>query len=541
MSVPSRPNIYPQPLTELSQITFWWDPPTSTGGSPITSYILSNTSPPLTYTYNENQRSAFITNLTPSTTYAFQIAASNANGISPFAPFATVKTGIEPLPITDLSANPDSNVSNSLISWSSNVSNTDVQYQVLTAIPTDLYGNEIPTSTITKSVFSNKTSFFLQNLGNYNYNISLQTGNSVGYSEPVYTGVTNLFPGSSLFTVNAGPPASASSWSIATTPTISVGTSPFTIEWFQNMTSTATSSRTSFCLYTSSDKYVQFDISGQSAYDYTYTIDYSTSTGTTLNTVRVVEDLQNRWVHFALVATGTRFRLFVDGAYIMTSTANYDLTGNTSTLMVGFTPRVLSSDTSKAFRGYITNFRMVTGTQLYTDISGQINIPPIPVPISNTGSTEVIVIPLSTRVYDPSSNNRTITQTNTTFSTSSPDDVSRTIFYSTAVTTSFNSSFYGKQYTVSQAGTISRCKVLCTPYFGCLAIYFIHNGISRQASWVCPQGGYHWYAGILGTPITVAPGDTIQIHQSALAAFRNYTCGIDSTGAAATVIELVLT
>jgi hypothetical protein len=422
------------------------------------------------------------------------------------------------------------------------MSNTDVQYQILTATPTDLYGNEVTSSTITKSVYFDKTSFFLQNLGNYNYNVAVQTGNSAGYSTEVTTGVTNLIEGSSLFTVNAGPPATSSYWSIATSPTISVGTSPFTIEWFQNMNSTAASPpRASFCLYTNSDKYVEFDISGQSTYEYTYWIDYSTPTGTTYDTIRVIEDLQNRWVHFALVATGTRFQLFVDGAYITTTNFDYDLTGDTIYLMVGFTPRVIPSFTPKAFQGYITNFRMVTGTQLYTDISGQISIPTIPIPISETGTTEAIVIPLSTGLYDPSSNNRTITGTNTTFSTSSPNDVLRTIFYSTAVTTSFGSSFYSQQYTVSQAGTISRCKVLCTPYTACLAMYFIHNGNWTQASWVCPEGGYHWYVGILGTPITVAPGDTIQIHQSALAAGRDYTCGIDNTGAAATVIELVLT
>jgi hypothetical protein len=85
-ATPSAP--YPNPTLPTAgdtQLTFNWTSGAS-GGSPVTSYLLTNGS--LTYNPASNATSFNATGLTNRTSYTFQLAASNANGLGAYANFS---------------------------------------------------------------------------------------------------------------------------------------------------------------------------------------------------------------------------------------------------------------------------------------------------------------------------------------------------------------------------------------------------------------------------------------------------------------------
>jgi len=85
---------------------------------------------------------------------------------------------------------------------------------------------------------------------------------------------------------------------------------------------------------------------------------------------------QNTWHHFALTRGANVWRAFLDGVQVSSATANVNL-GQTNSLNVG-DGRVPGA----SFDGYISNFRIVTGTALYT---ANFNLPPTPLTaITNT-------------------------------------------------------------------------------------------------------------------------------------------------------------
>lgn len=93
MSAPSPPQINDLPRVDATQIQFWWDPPLSDGGNPVTDYTLSCVSPALSFTIPAPQNTYLVTGLTTGVLYAFTITANNINGSSTSAPFRTVICG----------------------------------------------------------------------------------------------------------------------------------------------------------------------------------------------------------------------------------------------------------------------------------------------------------------------------------------------------------------------------------------------------------------------------------------------------------------
>ena len=83
-ATPSAPIVTPQPTAGDTQLTFNWNPGAS-GGSPVTSYVLTNGT--LTYNPASNVTTYIATGLTNRTSYTFQLAASNANGLGAYANF----------------------------------------------------------------------------------------------------------------------------------------------------------------------------------------------------------------------------------------------------------------------------------------------------------------------------------------------------------------------------------------------------------------------------------------------------------------------
>lgn len=102
------------------------------------------------------------------------------------------------------------------------------------------------------------------------------------------------------------------------------------------------------------------------------------------------------WHHIALTRSGTTLRLFLNGTQIGTATNSDNLTG--STLTIG-----ANNDGSEAFPGWISNFRLVKGTALYTS-----TFTPATSPLTAVSGTSILTCQSSTFV-DNSSNNFSIT------------------------------------------------------------------------------------------------------------------------------------
>ena len=87
-TVPSQPNISIRPKATNQTLEFYWSAPSSNGGSPITSYLLTDGTITETLTSGGYYKR---TGLTNGQAYSFTLAASNAIGLGPAAAFRTVQ------------------------------------------------------------------------------------------------------------------------------------------------------------------------------------------------------------------------------------------------------------------------------------------------------------------------------------------------------------------------------------------------------------------------------------------------------------------
>lgn len=115
----------------------------------------------------------------------------------------------------------------------------------------------------------------------------------------------------------------------------------------------------------------------------------------------------NFWYHVAVVRTGTSANqvfIYVNGTAInTTSTALGSLSGITGTFNIGFAGEAYGT----RFQGYISNFRVVNGTALYTSA-----FTPSTTPLTNISNTFLLTCQ-SSRLVDNSNFGATITSTGT--------------------------------------------------------------------------------------------------------------------------------
>lgn len=203
--VPEAPEIFIRPDAQTSTLSFYWSPPASDGGSPITSYFLTDGT--ISETISPNPPFTHIQRgLTNGQTYSFTLAASNSVGLGPSAAFRSVKPGLPPDPPSIPSFTNLGNYQYQ-IGWTNpaNDGGATPLGTCLTAIPLDSSGNLITTSTnnyILKSVIGASTTQGTITLTDfYDYKVLIQTVNDPGYSP------ARLYTSSILS--KSGPPGSS--------------------------------------------------------------------------------------------------------------------------------------------------------------------------------------------------------------------------------------------------------------------------------------------------------------------------------------------
>ena len=116
----------------------------------------------------------------------------------------------------------------------------------------------------------------------------------------------------------------------------------------------------------------------------------------------------NRWHHYAIVRNGTTFTIYINGISRETATSSVSIGAQGGSFIFGD----VSTTTNTPFFGYITNFRLVNGTAVYTS-----NFIPSTSPLTAIPNTQILLQGL----VDRSANAFTVTNNRgVTLSTLSP-------------------------------------------------------------------------------------------------------------------------
>ena len=202
MSAPSAPitDIWPQCSNQ--QIKFFWRPPASNGGNPVTKYTLACSDIAYSQDLSANVGNFLVTGLTNATTYTFTITATNINGTGPAGTFASVQPGFIPFGPSEATLS-TINTSTALVTWtpSTVAGEGRIRTYVIQGFPSSL---AMSSFSKTKNSYQNFVTF--ENLStNIYYRFLVRGVNDVGYCPPfAYTSTIG-------FGVGGGPAFSPSS------------------------------------------------------------------------------------------------------------------------------------------------------------------------------------------------------------------------------------------------------------------------------------------------------------------------------------------
>lgn len=176
--------------------------------------------------------------------------------------------------------------------------------------------------------------------------------------------------GSLLFTAS-----STSGISIPNDVDLRMGTSDFTIEWFQYQLATSgTTYQRLFSIGTFSSQSIAVSLEGTDSSRQFY------AWLSSFNPIGSTQNLLNAWIHFAVCRSSNITRVFQNGTQIGSNISNStNFNDTTNALVIG---NETSRSAATAFNGYITNFHWVKGTALYT---ANFTRPSAPItPVANT-------------------------------------------------------------------------------------------------------------------------------------------------------------
>jgi hypothetical protein len=187
-----------------------------------------------------------------------------------------------------------------------------------------------------------------------------------------------------------------------------MGTGDFTIEWFQYMLSGGGSAERIFSIGTYSTASIAVSFEGP---DTNRTLYAWVSSANSI----AFGNYLNAWIHFAICRSGTNLRVFQNGVQIgTTSTNSTNFADATNALRIG---NETTTSTIAAYKGYITNFRWVKGSALYTS-----NFSKPTAPLTAVSGTKLLLLASTsgTSTTDSSGLNKTVTNNGTVWSNLNP-------------------------------------------------------------------------------------------------------------------------
>ena len=220
-------------------------------------------------------------------------------------------------------------------------------------------------------------------------------GTTIGY-QPAVIG------GSGLFGV-------ADYLQLPTTSAFQFGTNNFTIECWVYLNSAVTAAqRTIWYNYVSSFTTDSIFFGGHASYGGRITFwafNVNNSAPVLLDPTALTPYV---WTHIAVVRSGTSFNLYRNGVSVSNATSSASVVGPTWT-----TGGYIGTSGTSSLDGYISDFRMVNGTAVYTA-----NFTPPTIPLPSIGNTSLLLSGTNGQVFDNAMMNNLVTVGNAQISTS---------------------------------------------------------------------------------------------------------------------------
>lgn len=203
---------------------------------------------------------------------------------------------------------------------------------------------------------------------------------------------------------------STSNLSIANDADIQLGTGDFTIEFFIFILPAGPSFPRIFSVGSLSSGTVRIAMSIEGTTDTNRTIYLWATTAISIQSGNYL----NEWVHIAISRTSGTMRVFIDGVQAYSAANTNNLTNSTDVLRIG---NQSSTSAESAFKGYLTNFRWIKGTGLYTA-----NFSKPQVPLTAVTNTKILLLATTSGAVttDSSSVPKTVTNTSVTWLDSDP-------------------------------------------------------------------------------------------------------------------------
>lgn len=187
--------------------------------------------------------------------------------------------------------------------------------------------------------------------------------------------------------------------SIANDTDLRMATGDFTIEWFMYPVANTNSYYRTFSIgtYSTQSIAVSFENPDGARIFYVWV--------SAANIIVSSTNYRNAWYHIAISRSGTSLRIFVNGTQVGTTLTNStNFSNSTDVLRIG---NESTTSTGSAFKGYITNFRWVKGTAIYTS-----NFTTPKVPLSSVSNTKLLLLATSGATYTNDSSGLSKTVTN---------------------------------------------------------------------------------------------------------------------------------
>ena len=195
------------------------------------------------------------------------------------------------------------------------------------------------------------------------------------------------------------------------------GTNDFTVEWFQYVTSNTNEFTRVFSIHPYSETQIGMSYEGT---EDPKTVYLWYNNGSDFSNLSVNANVLDAWHHIAVTGSGgSNLKVFLDGSNLLNESVPYNIQnpGNWKFAIGAEEDGVEST----FFDGYLTNFRVLNGTALYTS---NFTVPSIP--LTNLSNTQLLLLTSngSTPFQDSSSNALTVNNLGSglvSWSSNSPD------------------------------------------------------------------------------------------------------------------------